>query len=187
VTARASSGESSIHRAADGRCHGYVSMGLKDNGRRDRRHVSGQRRADVVSKVRALEQKRDAGTVQAAGQSQTVRRGWSTGWSSSPRAGCGRPHDGELPVHGPASPRAEHRPPPARQLQPEHLEQMYGPWPPRDCRRRRRCGAPGPEPGAEGGHAAGQVARNVAVLVRRPQREAAESLLPLSAEEAALC
>jgi len=53
--ARNASGESSIHQTADGRWHGYVSMGLKDAGARDRRHVSGQRRADVVAKVRALE------------------------------------------------------------------------------------------------------------------------------------
>lgn len=44
---RAASGESTIYRDEAGRWHGYVSMGLKANGVRDRRHVSGQRRADV--------------------------------------------------------------------------------------------------------------------------------------------
>src|SRR3954468_10783162 len=52
------SGESSIFKGEDGRWHGFVSMGKKDNGRRDRRHVSGARRADVVTKVRAIEAKR---------------------------------------------------------------------------------------------------------------------------------
>jgi integrase len=49
------SGESSIYQDEDGRRHGYVSMGKKDNGVRDRRHVSAMKRADVVAKVRALE------------------------------------------------------------------------------------------------------------------------------------
>ena len=33
---RASNNESSIHQDGTGRWHGYVSMGLKDGGRRDR-------------------------------------------------------------------------------------------------------------------------------------------------------
>ena len=69
---RSASGESSIYKDKTGRWHGYVSMGLKENGRRDRRHVSAARRADVVAKVRALEIKRDAGTAEAAGRPSTV-------------------------------------------------------------------------------------------------------------------
>ena len=57
---RTSNGESSIYQAADGRWHGYVSMGAKRNGQRDRRHVTGRRRSDVARKVRALEDVRDA-------------------------------------------------------------------------------------------------------------------------------
>jgi len=49
---RAAAGESTIYKGTDGRWHGYVSMGLKENCRRDRRHVSGDRRADVLPKVR---------------------------------------------------------------------------------------------------------------------------------------
>jgi integrase len=71
---RAASGESSIYQDEDGRWHGYVSMGLKENGRRDRRHVSGMKRGDVVAKVRDLERKRDAGTAGAAGKAPTVRQ-----------------------------------------------------------------------------------------------------------------
>src|SRR3954453_9420668 len=66
------SGESSIFKGDDGRWHGFVSMGKKDNGRRDRRNVSAAKRADVVAKVRALEVRRDAGLVEAAGKPQTV-------------------------------------------------------------------------------------------------------------------
>ncbi len=43
MTRQRANGESSIYRDEDGRWHGYVSLGLKDNGRRDRRHVSGER------------------------------------------------------------------------------------------------------------------------------------------------
>src|SRR4051794_25926769 len=73
------SGESSIFKGEDGRWHGFVSMGKKDNGRRDRRHVSGAKRADVVAKVRAIETKRDAGMVEAAGRAPTVGE-WLDHW-----------------------------------------------------------------------------------------------------------
>lgn len=55
LSKRAASGESSIHQSGDGRWQGYVSTGFKRDGQRDRRHVSGQRRAEVVRKVKALE------------------------------------------------------------------------------------------------------------------------------------
>jgi len=54
-------------------------MGLKDNGRRDRRHVTGQRRADVVAKVRELERQRDQGVAGRAGRSPTVGE-WLQHW-----------------------------------------------------------------------------------------------------------
>src|ERR1700712_6131480 len=63
MTGRAANGESTIFKGADGRWHGYVSVGYKLNGRLDRRHVSSMKRPDVVEKVRELERKRDSGTV----------------------------------------------------------------------------------------------------------------------------
>jgi hypothetical protein len=69
---RAANNESSIHQDATGRWHGYVSMGVKEGGRRDRRHVTATTRRQVVAKVRALETKRDAGTALAAGAAPTV-------------------------------------------------------------------------------------------------------------------
>lgn len=69
---RAAAGESTIYRDVAGRWHGFVSMGLKDNGARDRRHVSAKRRGDVVARVRALEQKRDAGTAGGSSRSMSV-------------------------------------------------------------------------------------------------------------------
>src|SRR5918911_3366111 len=73
------SGEASIFKGEDGRWHGFVSMGMKDNGRRDRRHVSSVKRADVVAKVRAIEAKRDAGMVESAGRAPTVGE-WLDHW-----------------------------------------------------------------------------------------------------------
>jgi integrase len=79
VTTRSAAGESSIYQDEDGVWHGYVSMGLKRDGQRDRRHVRGQRRADVVRKVRALEETRNAGVVLASGRAPTVA-GWLMHW-----------------------------------------------------------------------------------------------------------
>ncbi len=79
MSQRAAAGESSIYKDADGVWHGYVSMGLKRDGRRDRRHFEGKRRADVVRKVRALEETRDAGVVLANGRAPTVGA-WLTHW-----------------------------------------------------------------------------------------------------------
>ena len=51
---RSHNGDSRIYQDEAGRWHAYVSMGLKRDGARDRRHVSGARRADVLRQVRAL-------------------------------------------------------------------------------------------------------------------------------------
>jgi hypothetical protein len=52
MAGRASNGESTIYKGADGRRHDYVSVGYKLNGRLDRRHVTGQSRGTVVDKLR---------------------------------------------------------------------------------------------------------------------------------------
>ena len=89
ATRKRATGESSIYRDEDGRWHGFVSMG-KENGRRDRRHVSAAKRADVVAKVRALEAKRDAGMVEQPGRHPPSATGWTTGWRTSRRGRSGR-------------------------------------------------------------------------------------------------
>lgn len=76
---RAAPGESTIYRDESGRWHGYVSMGVRAGGGRDRRHVSGPKRADVVAKVRELEQRREAGSAGIAGRSYTVGT-WLDHW-----------------------------------------------------------------------------------------------------------
>jgi integrase len=77
---RNANGESSIYKSeADKRWHGRVTVGVKDNGMPDRRHVSSKDRREVVRKVRELEKKRDDGSVQKAGTSWTVEQ-WLTHW-----------------------------------------------------------------------------------------------------------
>ncbi len=78
MTKRAN-GESSIVKGDDGRFHGYVSMGLKEGGKRDRRHVAAVKRTDVVRMVRELEEQRDAGVVLPSGRGVSVEQ-WMNTW-----------------------------------------------------------------------------------------------------------
>ncbi len=70
---------STIYQDRHGRWVGRVTMGVRDNGRADRRHVRGATRAEVARKVRDLERERDSGKVRAAGQRWTVT-GWLEYW-----------------------------------------------------------------------------------------------------------
>ena len=123
---RAASGESSIYQDQDGRWHGYVSLGLKENGRRDRRHVSGRTRKEVVAKVRELEAKRDAGTAGAAGKAPTVGQ-WLEHWLNAIAARKVRPSTltryRQLTANQLLPGIGHHR---LDRLQPEHVETLYG-------------------------------------------------------------
>ncbi|MEP6760480.1 MAG: site-specific integrase [Sporichthyaceae bacterium] len=125
MSTRASNNESSIHKDESGRWHGYVSMGLREGGRRDRRHVSGPNRREVVTKVRALEAKRDAGTALGAGAPPTVTV-WLSEYLDTIAARRGRPstldrYRSLARVH--IIPRIGHHR--LDRLQPEHVERMY--------------------------------------------------------------
>ena len=74
---RNANGRSSIHQSPDGTWHGYVTVGVKDDGKPDRRHVRGRTKALVTDKVRKLERDRDDGRVRKAGASWTVEK-WLT-------------------------------------------------------------------------------------------------------------
>jgi len=122
---RKANGESSIYQDANGTWHGKVSMGLKANGRRDRRHVQGPRRPAVVTKVRALEQQRDAGITTTAGRPPTVGQ-WLDHWLNTIAVRKVRPST----LEGYRS-KINYRIKPALghhrldRLQPEHLDQFY--------------------------------------------------------------
>jgi integrase len=117
-------GESSISKGGDGRWHGYVSMGLKEGGKRDRRHVAAPKRADVVRMVRELEEQRDAGVVLPSGRGLTVEQ-WMNLWLDTVASRKVRPSTltgyrtclKRINLH-----LGHHR---LDKLQPEHLEAFY--------------------------------------------------------------
>lgn len=122
---RQSNGESTIFRDKADRWHGYVSMGRKEDGKRDRRHVSGAKRADVAKRVRALEAQRDSGQVLASGRGWTVGK-WLDHWMTSIQVNRIRPktyqgYESKIRVH--IRPALGHLP--LVKLQPEHLEALY--------------------------------------------------------------
>lgn len=122
---RAGNGESSVQRDENGRWHGYVSLGNGADGRRDRRHVSGAKRAEVVAMVRALEAQRAAGTVTTAGRPPTVAE-WLEHWLST--IATRRVRYSTLTgyrgyIRNRIVPAIGHLR--LDRLQPEHVEQMY--------------------------------------------------------------
>jgi integrase len=76
---RNSNGRSSIYEGSDGWWHGRVTVGIKDDGKPDRRHVMAKTKAEVTSKVRKLEKLRDQGRVPKAGQRWRVAA-WLMFW-----------------------------------------------------------------------------------------------------------
>lgn len=72
---RKPNGRSSIYFSeADGRWHGWVTMGVRDDGSPDRRHRVGKTQAEVTAKVRKLEGQRDAQQVDKPGRKPTVEQ-----------------------------------------------------------------------------------------------------------------
>src|SRR3954469_9399644 len=178
------SGESSIFKGEDGRWHGFVSMGKKDKGRRDRRHVSGAKRADVVAKVRAIEATRDAGMVEAAGRPPTVGE-WLDHWldkiaASRVRARTLESYESIVRLH--LRPGIGHHR--LDRLQPEHLERLYAALAdkglsPASILRAHRVLSRALKVASQ----RGKVARNVATLVDPPVVRRPETALPLNAQE----
>jgi integrase len=79
MPARKPNKRSSIYLGKDGWWHGWVTIGVKDNGSLDRRHRKGRTEAEVTRKVRDLEHKRDSGHVPNAGRPVTVAQ-WMETW-----------------------------------------------------------------------------------------------------------
>jgi integrase len=160
-------------------------MGKKENGRRDRRHVSAAKRADVVAKVRALEAKRDAGMVEATGKAPTVGD-WLEHWleniaARKVRARTLESYRSTIRLH--LRPGIGHHR--LDRLQPEHLERLYGALADKGLSsasilRVHRVLSRALRVASQ----RGKVARNVATLVDPPAVKRPETALPLSATEA---
>ncbi|MGW5214441.1 tyrosine-type recombinase/integrase [Streptomyces sp. NPDC004051] len=122
---RQPNGASSIYLGKDGRWHGRVTVGVKDDGTPDRRHVSRKTRAEVTKVVRELERQRDKGTVRKVGQSWTVKT-WLTHWVENIAAA----HVSENTIDGYRVAVYHHLIPGLgahrlEKLEPEHLERFY--------------------------------------------------------------
>ncbi len=76
---RAGNRQSSIYLGKDGHWHGRVTVGRKEDGSEDRRHVMSKSKARVVAKVRALERLRDEARVPKAGRAWTLEK-WLLHW-----------------------------------------------------------------------------------------------------------
>jgi integrase len=122
---RAPNMTASVYQGSDGRWHGRVTMGVRDDGKPDRRHVGAKTEAEVWRKVRDLEKDRDAGRVKRPGRAWTVEK-WLTHWLDNIAAHNVRPktyagYQTAVKRHlipGIGAHRTD-------RLQPEHLEKLY--------------------------------------------------------------
>ena len=111
---------------ADGRWHGWVVMGIRDDGSSDRRHRTGKTEAEVTKKVSDLERQRGEGNVNKPGRRLTVAA-WFEIWLTTiaPRTVSQSTLDStyEPKVRLWIVPRlGKHR---LDRLQPEHLDSFY--------------------------------------------------------------
>ncbi|MTD57808.1 tyrosine-type recombinase/integrase [Amycolatopsis pithecellobii] len=122
---RRPNGASSIYLGRDGNWHGWVTMGIRDDGKPDRRHVKRKDEGDVIEAVRELEQQRDSGKVRKAGRAWTVEK-WLAHWVENIAAPSVRRNTlvgYRAAVYGHLIPGVgAHR---INKLQPEHLEALY--------------------------------------------------------------
>jgi integrase len=123
---RAPNGASSIYKGSDGDWHGRVTVGVRDDGRPDRRHIQRKTEAEVIKRVRELERERDAGAVRRPGKAWTVEQ-WLTHWIENivPGTVTDNTLSGyrvAVRVHLIPGVGA-HR---IHRLEPEHLERLYG-------------------------------------------------------------
>lgn len=176
-------GASSIYLGSDGLWHGRVTVGYRDDGRLDRRHVQSASKGKVVERVRKLERERDSGNVRRVGQRWTVES-WLTHWLEN----IARPSIRESSFAAYRNAVTNHLIPGLGKhrldrLEPEHLERLY-----------RKMIVNGARPGmahqvhrtirtALGeAHRRGHVVRNVAALAK-PPRVQVEPVRPYSVDE----
>ncbi|QKW50943.1 tyrosine-type recombinase/integrase [Streptomyces buecherae] len=177
-------GASTIYFGADGYWHGRVTVGIRDDGRPDRRHVMSKvSEAEVIKKVRKLESQRDSGKVHKVGKVWTLKA-WLLHWveeiaKPSVRDSTYSGYEVDVRVHlipGLGAHRLE-------KLEPEHLERFYS-----------KMLAAGSKPATAHhvhrtlktalNHALrrGHVTRNVAMLAAAPKVEE-EDIEPYDVEE----
>src|SRR3954471_21985064 len=183
MAGRASNGESTIYKGADGRWHGYVSVGEKPRGGLARRHVTGGSRGVVADKVRELERKRDSGTVTET--STPTVAAWLEHWLTNiaPRRVRQRTVESyEWSVRKHLIPAiGRHR---LDRLRPEHLDQLYmqlldAGYSPATVLRDHRILSRALTVAMQRGH----IGRNVARLVDPPRQEQSDIATALTLDE----
>lgn len=116
---------STVYKGKDGWWHGRVTVGTRDDGWPDRRHVRGKTHAVVLRKVRDLENAREAGRVRKPGRPWTVEK-WLTHWVENIAASHVRENTlsgYRVAVNKHLNPGiGRHR---LDKLEPEHLERLY--------------------------------------------------------------
>jgi excisionase family DNA binding protein len=122
---RAPNGAGSIYLGKDGKWHGRVTMGIRDDGKPDRRHVERKSEAEVIKAVKALEKQRDDGTKRKPGKAPKFGD-WLDHWVENIEARTARfntlgGHRSNIKVH--LKPNlGEHR---MDRMEPEHFEKLY--------------------------------------------------------------
>jgi integrase len=124
-TNRRPNGASSIYEGKDGYWHGRVTVGVKADGKPDRRHVQAKARAEVARKVREIETARNKGRLPKAGRQWTVGA-WLTHWVEN----IAQPSVRETTMVGYRAAVYGHLLPGVGahrldRLEPEHLEALY--------------------------------------------------------------
>lgn len=77
---RSANGASTIYYSEyDGKWHGRVTMGVRDDGRPDRRHIERRTEREVRRAVHELEEQRESGRTRKTKQTWTVEQ-WLTHW-----------------------------------------------------------------------------------------------------------
>lgn len=125
MPSRQANGRSSIYRGGDGYWHGRITVGLREDGSPDRRHVMSKTKVTVVDKVRQLEQARNKGSVLKAAEKWTVEE-WLTHWVeeiAAPYVKVNTIAGYRVAVNHHLIPRVgKHK---LTALRPEHLEALY--------------------------------------------------------------
>lgn len=187
---RRPNGASSIYLGKDGYWHGWVTVGVKDNGNPDRRHIQRKDEGEVIEEVRKLEQQRTTGKVKKPGRSWTVDK-WLRHWIENIAA----PSVRHTTMVGYRSSVYNHLIPGIGahrldKLQPEHLEALYA-----KLQRPKSRGGKNLKPATVHlAHRTASVAFNEAVRRRRmvenpariakPPRLEQEEIVPFTREEA---
>jgi hypothetical protein len=123
---RKPNGSASIYQDKDGYWHGRVTVGTRDNGRLDRRHVGGKTRGEVLRRVREIEKQRDSGRTKKADRRKWTVETWLNHWLDNIAAGRVRENTlsgYKVAINTHLIPGVgAHR---LDKLEPEHLERLY--------------------------------------------------------------